>query len=52
MMIVMTDRLYNAIVQVIQLVLLLAFIIPVQGIYARNVVSFVSVIQLHTEQYS
>ncbi|KAJ4464902.1 hypothetical protein C8J55DRAFT_493715 [Lentinula edodes] len=41
MMIVMTDRLYNAIVQVIQLVLLLAFIIPVQGIYARNVVSFV-----------
>ncbi|KAJ3995246.1 hypothetical protein F5050DRAFT_1573979 [Lentinula boryana] len=41
MMIVMTDRLYNAIVQVVQLILLLAFIIPVQGIYARNVVSFV-----------
>ncbi|KAJ4471450.1 hypothetical protein J3R30DRAFT_3299322 [Lentinula aciculospora] len=41
MMIVMTDRLYNAIVQVVQLILLLVFIIPVQGIYARNVVSFV-----------
>ncbi|KAJ3826101.1 hypothetical protein F5880DRAFT_1476939 [Lentinula raphanica] len=41
MMTVMTDRLYNAIVQVIQFILLMVFIIPVQGIYARNVVSFV-----------
>lgn len=42
MLFVLTDRLYNAVLQVVQLVLLLALVIPVQGIYARNVVSFVS----------
>ncbi|KAF7308311.1 Histidine kinase domain-containing protein [Mycena chlorophos] len=41
MMFIGSKRLYNAIAQVAYFVLLVALVIPVQGIYARNVVSFV-----------
>ncbi|KAJ7094271.1 hypothetical protein C8R44DRAFT_645383 [Mycena epipterygia] len=40
MMFIISKRLYNFIAQVIFFVLLVVLIIPVQGIYARNVVSF------------
>ncbi|KAJ7476231.1 hypothetical protein FB451DRAFT_1033745 [Mycena latifolia] len=40
MMFIVTKRLYNFIAQVIFFILLVALILPVQGIYARNVVSF------------
>ncbi|KAJ7765299.1 hypothetical protein B0H16DRAFT_1883289 [Mycena metata] len=40
MMFIVSKRLYNFIAQVIFFVLLVVLIIPVQGIYARNVVSF------------
>lgn len=42
MLFVLTERFWTAIAQVAQLVFLLVFVIPVQHIYARNVVSFVS----------
>ncbi|KAJ7066402.1 hypothetical protein C8F01DRAFT_1019668 [Mycena amicta] len=41
MMFIVSKRLYNAIAQLVFFVLLIALIIPVQTIYARNVVSFV-----------
>ncbi|KAJ7143295.1 hypothetical protein C8R43DRAFT_1014992 [Mycena crocata] len=40
MMFIISKRLYNCIAQLIFFVLLIALIIPDQGIYARNVVSF------------
>ncbi|KAJ7032423.1 hypothetical protein C8F04DRAFT_959067 [Mycena alexandri] len=40
MMFIISKRLYNFIAQVIFFVLLVVLIIPVQGIYARNVVAF------------
>lgn len=43
MLFVLTDRFWTAVAQVVELILLLVFVIPVQGIYARNVVSFVSI---------
>jgi hypothetical protein len=39
---VISKRLYNFILQLIVFVLLLALVIPVQTIFARNVISFVS----------
>ncbi|KAJ7158462.1 hypothetical protein C8R46DRAFT_1354446 [Mycena filopes] len=40
MMLIVSKRLYNFIAQLIYFILLVVLIIPVQGIYARNVVSF------------
>ncbi|KAJ6545097.1 hypothetical protein DFH09DRAFT_1509542 [Mycena vulgaris] len=40
MMFIVSKRLYNFIAQIIFFILLVVLIIPVQGIYARNVVSF------------
>ncbi|KAJ7024754.1 hypothetical protein C8F04DRAFT_1130467 [Mycena alexandri] len=40
MMFIVSKRLYNFIAQLIYFILLIVLIIPVQGIYARNVVSF------------
>ncbi|KAF7374514.1 Histidine kinase domain-containing protein [Mycena sanguinolenta] len=41
MMFVISKRLYNCVAQVIYFILLMALVIPDQGIFARNVVSFV-----------
>ena len=41
MMFIVSKRLYNFIAQVLFFILLVSLILPVQGIYARNVVSFV-----------
>ncbi|KAF7309972.1 Histidine kinase domain-containing protein [Mycena indigotica] len=41
MMFIVSKRLYNAVAQLVFFILLVALIIPDQGIYARNVVSFV-----------
>ncbi len=43
MMFVISKRLYNCIAQTIFFILVLVLVIPVQSIYARNVVSFVRV---------
>ncbi|KAJ7185258.1 hypothetical protein C8R46DRAFT_1059909 [Mycena filopes] len=40
MMFIISKRLYNFIAQIVFFVLLLVLIVPVQGIYARNVVAF------------
>ncbi|KAJ7707367.1 hypothetical protein B0H17DRAFT_918003 [Mycena rosella] len=40
MMFIVSKRLYNCIAQVVFFILLCVLILPVQGIYARNVVSF------------
>ncbi|KAJ7081771.1 hypothetical protein B0H15DRAFT_932791 [Mycena belliarum] len=40
MMFIVSKRLYNCVAQVVYFILLVALILPVQGIYARNVVNF------------
>ncbi|KAJ7738372.1 hypothetical protein B0H16DRAFT_1891390 [Mycena metata] len=40
MMFVISKRLYNFIAQIVSFILLAVLILPVQGVYARNVVSF------------
>lgn len=41
MLFVVSKRAYNFIMQIVVLVLLLALVIPDEGIFARNIVSYV-----------